>query len=115
MATATTFADLIKRHGREIAFIAAALDDDSTPTDPTTLTDTDFVGLVGDAKDTLERSRMEDWAEGLDSALTYLADALETDDPTAKALLLGKADKHMADTYDTASELACNIGVNFPS
>jgi hypothetical protein len=110
---ATTFADLIKRHGAELAFISAC--DDSAPVEPTTLNDSDFVGLVGDAKNVLEKFRMEDWAEGLDSALTYLADALEAEDPTAKALLLGRADKHLGDTYDIASELACTIGINFPA
>ena len=110
---ATTFADLIKRHGSEIAFLAAVHDENSAPAELTTLTDADFVGLVGSAKENLELFRMEDWGDGLDSALTYLNDALEADDPTAEAFLLGKAGGHMANAYEAASELACNLGIDF--
>jgi hypothetical protein len=114
-ATVTTFADLIKRHGREVAFIGTVHEDDpAAPADLSTLTDADFVGLLGSAKENLELFRMEDWGDGFDSALSYLADALETDDPAEKAVLIRRADKHMKDSYDIASELACNIGIDFP-
>lgn len=110
----TTFADLIKRHGREIAFLGSVHEDDATPSDPSTWTDKDFVGLVGSAVENLNLFRMEDWADDLDSALSYLTDALEADDQAEQSVLLRRADKHMKDSYDIASELACNIGINFP-
>jgi hypothetical protein len=115
MTSPTTFADLINRHGQEVAFLAAVHDENATPANPETMTDADFVSLVGSAAENLELFRMQDWGEGFDSALPYLTDALETDDPAEKAVLLKRANRHLKDSYEVASELACNIGINFPA
>ncbi|MFB7672225.1 hypothetical protein ACFC26_12495 [Kitasatospora purpeofusca] len=107
-AEAPTFASLAGRHGRALASIAGH-DNNPLPADPTTVDDAGLVELVTGAAAFLTACRRFEDAETLESAAGYLADA-RTADAADRPTLLRQAQKHLATTYDIASELACDLG-----
>ncbi|WP_371484822.1 hypothetical protein [Kitasatospora sp. NBC_00315] len=105
---APTFASLASRHGRALASIADH-DDTPVPADPTTLDDAALAELVVAAAEFLTACRRFEDAETLQSAAGYLTDA-RTADAADQPALLRQAQKHLANTYDIAAELACDLG-----
>ncbi|MFE4604448.1 hypothetical protein ACFRKE_26740 [Kitasatospora indigofera] len=105
---APTFAGLASRHGRALAWIASP-DDNPVPADPTTVDDAGLAELVVGAAEFLTACRRFEDAETLESAASYLADAC-TADAADQSALLSQAQKYLANTYDIAAELACDLG-----
>ncbi|MER7112219.1 hypothetical protein [Streptomyces sp. NPDC000229] len=80
----------------------AALIGDEPPRD---ITRNKFIDLVEEVRDVLATSSVGNWqdaSEELDSAVSYLTDAL-TSEPGDQQVLLGKARTHLRDAIETAT------------
>ncbi|MFI0742709.1 hypothetical protein ACH4PU_32205 [Streptomyces sp. NPDC021100] len=69
-------------------------------------TPTDFIDLVEEVRDVLAASSLGTWqdaSEELDSAVSYLTDALTSPDADDQRLLLARARTHLRDGIETAS------------
>ncbi|WP_037601013.1 hypothetical protein [Streptacidiphilus rugosus] len=105
MTSPITFESLYARYSETLADVLGEVDD----LDPTTLTPDTFGDRLADARDCLARlgGSLADAAEDIDTALSYLADAEEDSDPAARAVLLGKAAKHLEGLEFASDELVC--------
>jgi len=104
-----TFEDLARRHGKALAYIAGQGDDFVPAPDPASVDVEGLIELVSYASFVLSRFRREEAAESLASAEKYLTEARDADDADRPGLLK-RAARDLSGVYDTASELAIDLG-----